>query len=144
MNTSSPGGALSTQSFHVARGLPLTCVVKAALEAGGVDPDGYRRYVKLYQRGRLWDGGKSMTFIRTIAPQEAGGLLKELYDHDEKSLGFVANYTKALSLHPEILAAWRNFFSKLLDAVGAEPDAAYQELESALREALTVGRAFPP
>jgi alkylhydroperoxidase family enzyme len=41
-------------------------------------------------------------------------------------------------------AAARNFFSRLLDAIGAEPDAAYQELEPALREALTVGRALPP
>lgn len=49
-----------------------------------------------------------MVFIRTIPPEEATGLLKELYEHDEKGLGFVANYTKALSLHPEILAAWRN------------------------------------
>ena len=45
-----------------------------------------------------------MTFIRTIPPEEAMGLLKELYDYDEKQLGFIANYTKALSLHPEILA----------------------------------------
>jgi alkylhydroperoxidase family enzyme len=43
-----------------------------------------------------------------------------------------------------VAAAARNFFSKLLDAIGAEPDAAYQELEPALREALTVGRALPP
>jgi len=49
-----------------------------------------------------------MTFIRTIPPEEATGLLKELYDYDEKQLGFIVNYTKALSLHPEILAAWRN------------------------------------
>ena len=49
-----------------------------------------------------------MTFIRTIPPEEATGLLKELYDYDGKQLGFNANYTKALSLHPEILAAWRN------------------------------------
>jgi len=41
-------------------------------------------------------------------------------------------------------AAARNFFSRLLDAIGAEPDAVYQELEPALREALTVGRALPP
>jgi alkylhydroperoxidase/carboxymuconolactone decarboxylase family protein YurZ len=49
-----------------------------------------------------------MTFIRTISPEEATGLLKELYDHDQNTLGFVANYTRALSLHPEILSAWRN------------------------------------
>jgi alkylhydroperoxidase/carboxymuconolactone decarboxylase family protein YurZ len=54
-----------------------------------------------------------MTFIRTIAPQQAEGLLKELYDYDAKSLGFVPNYTKALSLHPEILAAWRNLVRQI-------------------------------
>ncbi|MCU1408158.1 MAG: peroxidase [Microbacteriaceae bacterium] len=37
-------------------------------------------------------------------------------------------------------AAARCFFSSVLEAVGAEPDAAYQELDPALREALTVGR----
>jgi alkylhydroperoxidase/carboxymuconolactone decarboxylase family protein YurZ len=54
-----------------------------------------------------------MTFIRTIAPQQAEGLLKELYDYDVKNLGFVANYTRALSLHPEILAAWRNLVRQI-------------------------------
>jgi uncharacterized peroxidase-related enzyme len=37
-------------------------------------------------------------------------------------------------------AAARCFFSNVLEAVGAEPDAAYRELDPALREALTVGR----
>lgn len=37
-------------------------------------------------------------------------------------------------------AAARCFFSKLMDAVGAEPDSAFQDLDPALREALTVGR----
>ena len=36
----------------------------------------------------------------------------------------------------------RNFFSKALDAVGAEPDAAYLDLEPELREALARGRPF--
>lgn len=36
----------------------------------------------------------------------------------------------------------RNFFSKALDSLGAEPDAAYLELEPELREALTRGRPF--
>jgi uncharacterized peroxidase-related enzyme len=38
------------------------------------------------------------------------------------------------------VAAARCFFSKLLDALGAEPDAAYLELEDQLREHLTLGR----
>jgi uncharacterized peroxidase-related enzyme len=46
---------------------------------------------------------------------------------------------------PEILdvvlaASVRCFFSKTLDAVGAEPDAKYAQLDPALRDALTVGR----
>jgi uncharacterized peroxidase-related enzyme len=39
-----------------------------------------------------------------------------------------------------LAAAARCFFSKVLDAVGAEPDPSYSELEPHLRETLTVGR----
>ncbi len=37
-------------------------------------------------------------------------------------------------------AAARCFFSKVLDGVGAQPDAKYAELDAPMREALTVGR----
>ena len=37
-------------------------------------------------------------------------------------------------------AAARCFFSKILDALGAEPDASYEALSPDLRDALTVGR----
>jgi uncharacterized peroxidase-related enzyme len=37
-------------------------------------------------------------------------------------------------------AAARCFFSKLMDAMGAQPDSAFHDLDPALREALTVGR----
>lgn len=39
-----------------------------------------------------------------------------------------------------LAAAARCFFSTVLDAVGAQPDAAYRGLDPALRDALTVGR----
>jgi uncharacterized peroxidase-related enzyme len=39
-----------------------------------------------------------------------------------------------------LAAAMRCFFSKVLDGVGALPDAKYATLEAGLREALTVGR----
>ena len=39
-----------------------------------------------------------------------------------------------------LAAAARCFFSKTLDALGVEPDAAYAELDPAFRDALTVGR----
>jgi uncharacterized peroxidase-related enzyme len=43
-----------------------------------------------------------------------------------------------------LAAAARCFFSSVLDAVGAEPDAAYQALAAPAREALTVGRRIEP
>ncbi len=39
-----------------------------------------------------------------------------------------------------LAAAARCFFSKTLDGLGVQPDAGYQELEPALRDALVVGR----
>jgi uncharacterized peroxidase-related enzyme len=41
-----------------------------------------------------------------------------------------------------LAAAARCFFSKALDALGAQPDAGYAELDPALRDALVVGRAI--
>ena len=41
-----------------------------------------------------------------------------------------------------LAAAVRCFFSKTLDALGAEPDAVYNDLEPVLKDALTVGRGI--
>lgn len=41
-------------------------------------------------------------------------------------------------------AAQRNFFSKLIDALGAEPDEAYRQMDPDLREALDVARRLEP
>jgi uncharacterized peroxidase-related enzyme len=41
-----------------------------------------------------------------------------------------------------LTASLRCFFSKTIDALGAEPDADYASLDPALRNALTVGRAI--
>jgi uncharacterized peroxidase-related enzyme len=58
-------------------------------------------------------------------------------DLDElRSLGFAEDEI----LDVVLAAAARCFFSTVLDAVGAEPDAAYLALDAPLREALTVGR----
>jgi uncharacterized peroxidase-related enzyme len=43
-----------------------------------------------------------------------------------------------------LTAAARSFLSKVLDAVGAEPDDWYMDLEPDLRQTLTVGRPFEP
>ncbi len=54
-----------------------------------------------------------MTYIRTIPPEEAEGQLKELYDGDFKNLGFVPEYSKAVSLRPEVLANWRTLLGSI-------------------------------
>ena len=50
--------------------------------------------------------------------------------------------TDADILDVVLAASARCFFSKTLDALGVEPDAKYAELDPALRDALTVGRAI--
>lgn len=48
-----------------------------------------------------------MSFLTTIEPDRADGVLAELYDQDRATYGFVANHTQALSLHPDAVAAFR-------------------------------------
>ncbi|MDR7419634.1 MAG: hypothetical protein QN178_12075 [Armatimonadota bacterium] len=48
-----------------------------------------------------------MPFIKTVPPEEAADELKEIYEHDLKNQGYVANYTRTMSLRPRAIAAWR-------------------------------------
>ena len=47
-----------------------------------------------------------MAFIRTIAPADAQGPVKEMYQQVERSFGFVPNWAQAFSLRPEVRAGW--------------------------------------
>lgn len=51
-------------------------------------------------------------------------------------------FSDAEILDITLAATARSFFAKLLDALGAEPDAAYLELEEGLRQALVGRRPF--
>ena len=48
-----------------------------------------------------------MAYIETVGEVEAIGKTKELYDADRQAMGYVPNHTQAMSLHPEVNAAWR-------------------------------------
>jgi hypothetical protein len=63
-------------------------------------------------------------FIRTIPPGEATGLLKDLYERDLAKHGFVPDWSRAFSLRPEALAAWR----ELLAGIRARMDDRRYEL----------------
>lgn len=54
-----------------------------------------------------------MTFINTISEEEAEGRVLEQYQSAVQSMGYVPNYIKTFSLHPDVYDAW----SKLIDAV---------------------------
>jgi len=54
-----------------------------------------------------------MAFIKTIAEEQAENLLQDLYQAEKKNNGYVPNYTKAFSLHPEAYDAWK----KLIGAI---------------------------
>ena len=65
-----------------------------------------------------------MAFIETIPPEEAKGELADLYAADLRKHGFVPNYSRAWSLRPGVLAAWR----QLLAAIRANMDERRYEL----------------
>jgi uncharacterized peroxidase-related enzyme len=48
-------------------------------------------------------------FIKTAPEAEAEGKLREIYEGDRKSLGYVPNHARVFSLRPEVLQAWRAF-----------------------------------
>jgi uncharacterized peroxidase-related enzyme len=46
-------------------------------------------------------------FIQTTSEADAEGKLREIYESDRKSLGYVPNHGKVFSLRPDVLEAWR-------------------------------------
>ncbi|MEO8288229.1 MAG: peroxidase-related enzyme [Chloroflexota bacterium] len=54
-----------------------------------------------------------MSYIETVPAEQASGLLSELYDADMKANGFIANYTRAFSLRPEVNQAWRSLIGSI-------------------------------
>jgi uncharacterized peroxidase-related enzyme len=47
-----------------------------------------------------------MTFIKSISEEQAENLVLEQYQAAQKSIGYIPNYTKTFSLHPEVYDAW--------------------------------------
>lgn len=54
-----------------------------------------------------------MTFIKTISEEQAENLVQDLYQAARKSVGYVPNYAKAMSLHPEVYDAWTKFIGAI-------------------------------
>lgn len=58
-----------------------------------------------------------MSFVQTVPDAEATGLVKELYEKDLEAQGYISNYIRALSLHPEIVTGYRNLVKVLRERV---------------------------
>ncbi len=54
-----------------------------------------------------------MAFFKTISEEKAEGLLQDQYQSAQKSMGYVPNYMKAFSIHPDVYDAW----TKLIGAI---------------------------
>jgi uncharacterized peroxidase-related enzyme len=71
--------------------------------------------------------------ITPVAPEEATGAVRDLYEHDLAAKGFIANYTRLFSLRPDAYRAWR----QLIGAVMSTMDTRRYELATlAAAEAL--------
>ncbi|MGA2762867.1 MAG: peroxidase-related enzyme [Spirochaetia bacterium] len=54
-----------------------------------------------------------MAFIKTVPAAQAEGKLLEIYQEDLKTKGYVANYTSAFSLRPDVYRAWQNLLGSI-------------------------------
>ena len=54
-----------------------------------------------------------MAFIKEIPLDQASGELREAYESDLKTLGYIANYTKVFALRPKVRAAWGSLISAI-------------------------------
>ena len=55
-----------------------------------------------------------MTWIKTIAPEQATGLLKQLYDAAVRRAGRVYNVIRLQSLRPKVLRASTQLYMELM------------------------------
>ena len=54
-----------------------------------------------------------MTFIRTLSPDEADGVVAAMYLRQQAAWGFVPNYAKVFSHRPEVLARWGQLLAEI-------------------------------
>ena len=65
-----------------------------------------------------------MPYLQTVPTKAAAGEVKAMYDKDLAAQGYVANYTRAFSLRPEVMQGWL----ALKDAIASGMDPRLYEL----------------
>jgi uncharacterized peroxidase-related enzyme len=100
-----------------------------------LEPDAVRALVDDYRSAGLEPTDVAVMDLADKVVRDATSVSQDDIDR-LRTLGL----TDSEILDVVLAAAARCFFSKALDAVGAEPDATYSGLEPGLRDTLTVGR----
>ncbi|GJQ25987.1 MAG: hypothetical protein HBSAPP02_10190 [Phycisphaerae bacterium] len=59
-----------------------------------------------------------MSWIRTIADEDATGLLASIYDESKAKFGRVINLVRIQSLRPETMTLGRKFYRHLMESPG--------------------------
>jgi uncharacterized peroxidase-related enzyme len=65
-----------------------------------------------------------MSYLQTVPPDQATGDVKAMYDEELNAKGYIANYSRAFSLRPEVMQGWL----ALKDAITSGMDARRYEL----------------
>jgi uncharacterized peroxidase-related enzyme len=59
-----------------------------------------------------------MSIIETTDPAEASGTVAEIYSKDLNDLGYVAEYTRVMSVNPEAYLAWEQLMKAIVAQLG--------------------------
>ena len=54
-----------------------------------------------------------MSFLKTVAEEEAAGDVADMYQRDIERVGYLPNYSKTFSLHPAAYQAWRSLIASI-------------------------------
>jgi uncharacterized peroxidase-related enzyme len=100
-----------------------------------LEPDALRAIVENYRSAGLAPEDVAVMDLADKVARDATSVTQDDID-GLRTLGL----SDSEILDVVLAAAARCFFSKVLDAMGAEPDSSYSELEPRLRDTLTVGR----
>ena len=71
---------------------------------------------------------RPMSWIRTVAPEEATGLLRQIYDAAVRRAGRVYNVVRLQSLRPKALDASMQLYLELMHAPGGALTRAQREM----------------
>ncbi|HET6867675.1 MAG TPA: hypothetical protein VFH80_17280 [Solirubrobacteraceae bacterium] len=107
------------------------------MDKGFLEPDAVRAVVSDHRDAGLDETEVAVMDLAAKVARDASSVEQEDIDR-LRSLGL----SDRDILDVVLAAAARCFFSTVLDALGAEPDAKYGQLDPALRDVLTVGRAI--